>query len=133
MAARVAEQLGLKLADAAWHTQRDEWVRLGMEVAVLTGSLGKLATDLSLMAQGEIAELAEPSGNGRGGSSAMPHKRNPVGALLMREAALRAPGLVATLVGDMDVEHERGLGQWQSTWWTMRSLFGAAASALAAA
>jgi 3-carboxy-cis,cis-muconate cycloisomerase len=77
VAERVANALNLKLADAAWHTQRDEWVRLGLEVAVLSGSLGKLATDLSLMAQGEVAELAEPSGNGRGGSSAMPHKRNP--------------------------------------------------------
>jgi 3-carboxy-cis,cis-muconate cycloisomerase len=78
--------LGLR-ADAAWHTQRDEWIRLGSEMAVLAGSLGKIATDLSLMAQGEIAELAEPSGNGRGGSSAMPHKRNPVSSMIALAAA----------------------------------------------
>jgi 3-carboxy-cis,cis-muconate cycloisomerase len=114
VAARVAEQLGLKLADAAWHTQRDEWVRLGMEVAVLTGSLGKLATDLSLMAQGEIAELAEPSGNGRGGSSAMPHKRNPVSSMIALAASRRTPQHAAALLACMDQQHERGLGNWQA-------------------
>lgn len=114
VAARVAAQLGLKVADAAWHTQRDEWVRLGLEVAVLTGSLGKLATDLSLMAQGEIAELAEPSGNGRGGSSAMPHKRNPVSALIALAASRRTPQHAAALLACMDQQHERGLGNWQA-------------------
>ena len=114
VAERVAAQLGIKVADAAWHTQRDEWVRLGLEVAVLTGSLGKLATDLALMAQGEIAELAEPSGNGRGGSSAMPHKRNPVSALIALAAARRTPQHAAALLACMDQQHERGLGNWQA-------------------
>lgn len=114
VAGRVAEQLGLKVADAAWHTQRDEWVRLGMEVAVLTGSLGKLATDLALMAQGEIAELAEPSGNGRGGSSAMPHKRNPVSSMIALAASRRTPQHAAALLACMDQQHERGLGNWQA-------------------
>jgi 3-carboxy-cis,cis-muconate cycloisomerase len=114
VAARVAAGLGLKPADAAWHTQRDEWVRLGMEVAVLTGSLGKIAIDLSLMAQGEIAELAEPSGNGRGGSSAMPHKRNPVSAMIGLAAATRTPQHAAALLASMGQQHERGLGNWQA-------------------
>jgi len=114
VAARMAAQLGLRVADAAWHTQRDEWVRLGMEVAVLTGSLGKLATDLSLMAQGEIAELAEPSGNGRGGSSAMPHKRNPVSSMIALAASRRTPQHAAALLSCMDQQHERGLGNWQA-------------------
>lgn len=114
VAERVAAQLGVKVADAAWHTQRDEWVRLGLEVAVLTGSLGKLATDLSLMAQGEIAELAEPSGNGRGGSSAMPHKRNPVSAMIALAASRRTPQHAAALLACMDQQHERGLGNWQA-------------------
>jgi 3-carboxy-cis,cis-muconate cycloisomerase len=114
VAGRVAAQLGLKVADAAWHTQRDEWVRLGLEVAVLTGSLGKLATDLSLMAQGEIAELAEPSGNGRGGSSAMPHKRNPVSSMIALAASRRTPQHAAALLSCMDQQHERGLGNWQA-------------------
>jgi len=114
VAERVAAQLGLKVADAAWHTQRDEWVRLGLEVAVLTGSLGKLATDLALMAQGEIAELAEPSGNGRGGSSAMPHKRNPVSSMIALAVARRTPQHAAALLACMDQQHERGLGNWQA-------------------
>ncbi len=114
VAERVAAQLGLKVADAAWHTQRDEWVRLGLEVAVLTGSLGKLATDLSLMAQGEIAELAEPSSGGRGGSSAMPHKRNPVSSMTALAAARRTPQHAAALLSCMDQQHERGLGNWQA-------------------
>ncbi|MGV7207030.1 lyase family protein [Oxalobacteraceae bacterium A2-2] len=114
VARRVAAALGLKAADAAWHTQRDEWVRLGLEVAVLTGSLGKLATDLSLMAQGEIAELAEPSGNGRGGSSAMPHKRNPVSSMIALAAATRTPQHAAALLAAMGQQHERGLGNWQA-------------------
>jgi 3-carboxy-cis,cis-muconate cycloisomerase len=114
VAARVAQALGLRQAHAAWHTQRDEWVRLGLEVAVLTGSLGKLATDLSLMAQGEIAELAEPSGNGRGGSSAMPHKRNPVSAMIALAAATRTPQHAAALLASMGQQHERGLGNWQA-------------------
>jgi 3-carboxy-cis,cis-muconate cycloisomerase len=114
VAARVAKALDLRVADAAWHTQRDEWVRLGLEVAVLTGSLGKLATDLSLMAQGEIAELAEPSGNGRGGSSAMPHKRNPVSAMIALAAATRTPQHGAALLAAMGQQHERGLGNWQA-------------------
>ena len=114
VAERMAAQLGLKVADAAWHTQRDEWVRLGLEVAVLCGSLGKLATDLSLMAQGEIAELAEPSGNGRGGSSAMPHKRNPVSSMIALAASRRTPQHAAALLACMDQQHERGLGNWQA-------------------
>jgi 3-carboxy-cis,cis-muconate cycloisomerase len=133
VAQRLADSLGLMMPAASWHASRDRFARLGSEIAILCGSLGKVGGDIALLMQSEVAEAFEPAGLGRGGSSAMPHKRNPVGALLMREAALRAPGLVATLVGDMDVEHERGLGQWQSSWWTMRNLFGAAASSLAAA
>ncbi|MDB5776742.1 MAG: pcaB [Herbaspirillum sp.] len=114
VAQRMARDLGLKAPDAAWHTQRDEWIRLGLEVAVLVGSLGKIATDLSLMAQGEIGELAEPSGSGRGGSSAMPHKRNPVSAMIALAAAGRAPQRAAALLANMGQQHERGLGNWQA-------------------
>ena len=130
--ARMAQALDLRLADAAWHTQRDEWVRLGLEVAVLTGSLGKLATDLSLMAQGEIAELAEPSGNGRGGSSAMPHKRNPVSAMIALAAATRTPQHAAALLASMGQQHERGLGNWQAELAEWPGLFLSAHGALQA-
>ncbi|MGF6272610.1 3-carboxy-cis,cis-muconate cycloisomerase [Massilia sp. UYP11] len=132
VAERVAEELRLKVADAAWHTQRDEWVRLGLEVAVLAGSLGKLATDLSLMAQGEVAELAEPSGNGRGGSSAMPHKRNPVSAMIALAAARRTPQHAAALLACMGQEHERGLGNWQAELAEWPNLFLSAHGALRA-
>jgi len=132
VAERVARELCLKRADAAWHTQRDEWVRLGMEVAVLAGSLGKLATDLSLMAQGEVAELAEPSGNGRGGSSAMPHKRNPVSAMIALAAARRTPQHAAALLACMGQEHERGLGNWQAELAEWPNLFLSAHGALRA-
>lgn len=132
VAARMAAALGLKVADAAWHTQRDEWVRLGTEMAVLAGSLGKIATDLSLMAQGEIAELAEPSGNGRGGSSAMPHKRNPVSSMIALAAAQRAPQQAAGLLAAMGQQHERGLGNWQAELAEWPALFLGAHGALRA-
>jgi 3-carboxy-cis,cis-muconate cycloisomerase len=132
VARRMADELGLACPVAAWHTQRDEWVRLGLEVAVLTGSLGKIATDLALMAQGEIGELAEPSGAGRGGSSAMPHKRNPVAAMTALAASQRTPHAAAALLGAMGQQHERGLGNWQAELAEWPGLFLSAHGALAA-
>ena len=129
---RVAASLGLAAPQSAWHTQRDEWVRLGLEVAVLTGNLGKIATDLSLMAQGEIAELAEPSGQGRGGSTAMPHKRNPVSSLIALAGSFRVPQRAAALLACMSQEHERGLGNWQAELAEWPGLFMSAHGALRA-
>lgn len=114
VAAGMAQLLGLRLPPAAWHTQRDELVALGCELGVLAGSLGKIGKDIALMAQGEVGELAEPSGGGRGGSSAMPHKRNPVAAMNALAGAVRAPQRVAALLAAMPQEHERGLGNWQA-------------------
>lgn len=114
VAARVAERLALRLPPAPWHTQRDVWVQFGCELGVLVGSLGKIARDWSLQAQGEVGELAEPSGGGRGGSSAMPHKRNPVSAMVALAAAQRVPQRVAGLLAAMGQEQERGLGNWQA-------------------
>jgi 3-carboxy-cis,cis-muconate cycloisomerase len=111
---RTAAALGLAEPAGAWHTERDDWVRLGCELAVLAGAVGKLARDWSLMGQGEIAEIAEPAGEGRGGSTAMPHKRNPVAAMLGLAAAQRAPQRVAALLQGMVQEHERALGGWQA-------------------
>ena len=110
----VADRLGLAPGDGAWHTQRDEWVALGCEVALLCGSLGKIGRDLALMAQGEVGEMAEPAGEGRGGSSAMPQKRNPVAAMIAIAVATRAPHQAAALLAAMGQEHERGLGGWQA-------------------
>ena len=123
VARRMAAELqlalhGLTPAFGAWHSQRDEWVALGCEVGVLCGVLGKIGKDISLLAQAEVGEVAEPSGNAsyasRGGSSAMPHKRNPVASMVALAAAGRAPLRVAALLGAMAQEHERGLGNWQA-------------------
>lgn len=114
VARRVAEALGLANPHGPWHTQRDAWVALGCEVGVVCGSLGKIGTDLALLSQAEIGEVAEPTGGGRGGSSAMPHKRNPVAAMVARAAAVRTPARVAALLTAMPQEQERGLGGWQA-------------------
>jgi 3-carboxy-cis,cis-muconate cycloisomerase len=132
VARRMARALGLATPSAAWHTQRDEWVRLGLEVALLTGSLGKIAADLALMAQGEVGELAEPSGGGRGGSSAMPHKRNPVSSMIALAAATRTPQHAASLLAAMGQQHERGLGNWQAELAEWPALFLSAHGALQA-
>jgi len=123
VARRLAAQLGLAAADGAWHVQRDDWAALGCEVAVLCGSLGKIGRDLSLLAQAEVGEVAEPSGAGRGGSSAMPQKKNPVAAMTAIAAALRAPHHAAALLAAMAPSHERGLGEWQAELAEWPSLF----------
>ncbi|WP_440531900.1 3-carboxy-cis,cis-muconate cycloisomerase [Variovorax sp. YR566] len=111
---RMAKELGLGDPGATWHTQRDEWVALGCELGLITGSLGKIAVDIALLGQYEVAEVAEPSEPGRGGSSAMPHKRNPVASMVAIAAAHRAPQRVAALLGAMPQQHERALGAWQA-------------------
>ena len=110
----MAQALGLGDPGATWHTQRDEWIALGCELGLMVGSLGKIAKDIALMGQYEVGELAEPSEPGRGGSSAMPHKRNPVASMVAIAAAQRAPQRVAALLAAMPQEHERALGAWQA-------------------
>ncbi len=131
VAEALAEELKLKSA-VTWHSARDGFARLGSEAAILTGIAAKVARDVALLMQPEIGEVAEPAAPGRGGSSSMPHKRNPSGSLLALEAAQRAPALAATLLGELVPEHERGIGQWQSQWFTLRELALSASSALAA-
>ncbi len=114
VAARMAAELSLALPAGAWHTQRDDTATLACQVGVLCGALGKIAKDISLMAQAEVGELAEPAGDGRGGSSAMPHKRNPVACMVALAAAARTPHRVAAILASMAQEHERGLGNWQA-------------------
>ena len=128
----LAAELSLPAPRITWHSARDGFARLGCESATLTGAAAKVARDVSLLMQPEVGEVAEPALAGRGGSSSMAHKRNPALCLLALEAAQRAPGLAATLLGELSPEHERGLGQWQSQWLTLRELLLAASSALAA-
>jgi 3-carboxy-cis,cis-muconate cycloisomerase len=112
----LAEELGLKYPDAPWHTQRDCLAALLAACAVQCGSLGKMARDIALLMQGEVAEAAEPGGAGRGGSSTMPHKQNPIACSLTLAAAHRVPGLLASFLSAMVQEHERGAGGWQAEW-----------------
>lgn len=116
VAATLAAELELALPDMPWHTQRDRVAETAATLGLLTGSLGKMARDISLLSQTDIGELAEPAAAGRGGSSSMPHKRNPVGCAVALAAALRVPGLVATALSGMVQENERALGGWQAEW-----------------
>jgi len=118
----LARRLGLALPPGPWFTQRVRVAALAQDIALVCGALGKAARDISLMMQVEVGEASEPSGPGRGGSSTMPHKRNPVGAALILAAANRAPHLAATIVSAMVQEHERALGGWQSEWPTLAAL-----------
>jgi 3-carboxy-cis,cis-muconate cycloisomerase len=119
VAATLAQELGLALPDTPWHTQRDRVAEAATTLGLLTGTLGKMARDISLMTQTDVAEVAEPSAPGRGGSSTMPHKRNPVGCAVALSAAVRVPALVATMLSGMVQEHERALGGWQAEWDTL--------------
>ncbi len=132
IAEALAAQLGLARAQVTWHSARDGFARLGAEAAILAGAAGKVARDVSLLMQPEVGEASEPAGSGRGGSSAMPHKRNPVGCLAALEASQRVPGLAATLLAQLTPEHERGIGQWQGQWFTLRDLLCSTGGALAA-
>ncbi|MFN2646709.1 MAG: 3-carboxy-cis,cis-muconate cycloisomerase [Burkholderiales bacterium] len=131
LAERLAAELKLERR-VTWHSSRDAWARYGAEMAILCGISAKIAGDVALLMQAEVGEAAEPAAAGRGGSSSMPHKRNPAISMLALEAGRRAPGLAATLLGELQNEHERGIGQWQSQWMTLRELSCATASATAA-
>ena len=112
----VADELGLVEPVLGWHTVRLRPARLSAALGSALGVMGKVARDVVLLAQTEVAEAAEGAGEGRGGSSTMPHKRNPVGAVAVIACAQRAPGLVATILASMVGEHERAAGAWQAEW-----------------
>lgn len=118
----LARELDLLLPEQPWHTQRDRLVEFASLLGLITGSLGKFGRDLSLLMQTEAGEVFEAAAPGKGGSSTMPHKRNPVGAAVLICAATRAPGLVATMFSAMPQEHERSLGLWHAEWDTLPEL-----------
>ncbi|MDH4569134.1 3-carboxy-cis,cis-muconate cycloisomerase [Pseudomonas sp. BN414] len=122
VAEALARELDLNLPDQPWHTQRDRLVEFASLLGLIAGSLGKLGRDLSLLMQTEAGEVFEPSAPGKGGSSTMPHKRNPVSAAVLIGAATRAPGLVSTMFAAMPQEHERSLGLWHAEWETLPEL-----------
>lgn len=122
VAEALARELQLNLPEQPWHTQRDRLVEFAAWLGLLAGSLGKVGRDISLLMQTEVGEAFEPAAPGKGGSSTMPHKRNPVGAAVMISASVRAPGLVATMFAAMPQEHERSLGLWHAEWETLPEL-----------
>ncbi|MEJ7668661.1 MAG: 3-carboxy-cis,cis-muconate cycloisomerase [Casimicrobiaceae bacterium] len=131
VAAAVAEELRLALPELPWHAHRDRIAEVATTLGLLVGTLGKIARDVSLLMQTEVAEAFEPAKPGRGGSSTMPHKRNPISAAAVLATATRVPGLVATMLSAMVQEHERGLGGWHAEWETLPEICLLAAGALA--
>ena len=132
VAERLAQELGLPLPDAPWHAHRDRLAEAASAFAILTGTCGKIARDIQLLMQTDVAEAFEPSGEGRGGSSAMPHKRNPVAAATALAAATMAPNLAATMFAAQVGDHERSAGPWHAEWPTLPTLLLVTSGALAA-
>src|ERR1700681_3212730 len=132
VAERLGQELKLPLPEAPWHTHRDRIAEAASVFAILAGTCGKIARDVSLMMQTDVAEAFEPAGEGRGGSSTMPHKRNPVAAATALAAATMAPNLAATIFAAQVQDHERSAGPWQAEWPTLPPLLPVASGALAA-
>jgi 3-carboxy-cis,cis-muconate cycloisomerase len=128
---RFAAELGLAEPVLAWHTIRTPPAELAGALGVAAGVAGKVARDVVLLAQTEVGEVREGGPPGRGGSSTMPHKRNPVAAVCAVACAQQAPGLVATLLGVMLHEHERAAGPWHAEWRPFRDVLTTVGSAAA--
>jgi 3-carboxy-cis,cis-muconate cycloisomerase len=126
----LADELGLLAPVAPWHTDRTRIAAIAGALGVAAGALGKPALDVVLLAQTEVAEVREGL-PGRGGSSTLPHKRNPIAAVSTLACARRAPGLVATLMGTMVQEHERAVGAWHAEWRPLTDLLVTVGSAAA--
>lgn len=125
-----AKQLNLTVPTSTWHGERDRIVEIASVLGMIVGNTGKMARDWSLMMQTEIAELFEPTAKGRGGSSTMPHKRNPVAAASVLAAANRVPALMSSIYQSMVQEHERSLGAWHAEWLAVPEIFQHCAGAL---
>jgi 3-carboxy-cis,cis-muconate cycloisomerase len=126
----LAEELRLALPELPWHSHRDRIAEVATTLGLCVGTLGKIARDIALHAQTEIAEVFEPAAEGRGGSSTMPQKRNPVTAAVVLAAATRLPPLVSTILTAMVQEEERGLGGWHAEWETLPEIVRLAAGAV---
>lgn len=130
VAKALGEELKLPVPAVPWHAHRDRVAEIATTLGLCTGTLGKIARDLSLEAQTEVAEIFEPAGPGRGGSSTMPHKRNPVTAAVVLAAATRVPALAGAMLSAMVQEQERGLGGWHAEWETLPEIISLTAGAL---
>ncbi len=118
-----AETLSLQEPLLPWHTERTRVAELGAALGIAAGAAGKVALDVELLAQSEVGEVREAAGEGRGRSSTMPHKRNPVGSVAVRAGVARAQALVPVLLASMAQEHERSAGAWQAEWGSLSQLF----------
>src|SRR5215469_11914454 len=128
----LARELKLPLPEAPWHTHRDRIAEVASVFAIISGSCGKIARDVSLMMQTDVGEAFEPAGAGRGSSSTMPHKRNPVAAASALGAATMAPNLAATIFAAQVQDHERSAGPWHAEWPTLPALMLVTSGGLAA-
>ena len=131
VAARLARALG-RADTPPWHARRDGIAAIAAALGILIGALAKMARDVALLAQNAVGEAREPAVAGRGGSSAMAHKRNPAGCQTALSAATRAPGLVAGIIAALPAEEERGIGGWQAEGPMLADLFLLASGAAAA-
>jgi 3-carboxy-cis,cis-muconate cycloisomerase len=131
VAALLADELDLPLPDLPWHAERDRVANIAVALGVVAGAMAKIAGDIVLLAQTEVGEVSEGAGPGKGGSSAMPHKHNPVDAVMARAAARQAIALAPVILGAMESEHERAAGGWQLEWTAVPALFGTVAGAIA--
>jgi 3-carboxy-cis,cis-muconate cycloisomerase len=130
VATNLAKEFQLPLPQIPWHSHRDRMAEIATTLGLCCGTLGKIARDISLHTQTEVGEVFEPSADGRGGSSSMPHKRNPVTCAVVLSAAARVPPLVSTMLAAMVQEQERGLGGWQAEWETLPDIVRLTAGAL---
>jgi 3-carboxy-cis,cis-muconate cycloisomerase len=130
VAQALAEELGLLLPPVSWHSQRDRIAEVGTTLALMVGTLGKIARDVALQNQTEVAEAFESAAEGRGGSSTMPQKKNPVACAAILANANQVPALASALLSAMPQEHERGLGGWQAEWNILPELVRRAGGAL---
>jgi 3-carboxy-cis,cis-muconate cycloisomerase len=128
VAALLATELDLAEPVLPWHTIRTRPAELAGSLGVTAGAVGKVARDVTLLAQDEVGEVSEGA---PGGSSAMSHKQNPVAAVSALACAAQAPGLVATMLAAMGHEHERAAGAWHAEWRPLRELLVATGSAVA--
>lgn len=126
----LAAELGLGADPIGWHVRRARIAAAGQWVATLIGALAKMARDVVDLCSTEIGEVAEPHVAGRGGSSAMPHKRNPVSSTVILAAHTAARGHLGTLIEAMAPAHERPAGLWHAEWHALPCLFGLASGAL---
>ena len=123
VAQRLADELRLPLPDLPWHAERDRMATIAATLGVTAGAMSKIASDVVLLAQTEIGEVSESSAPGKGGSSAMPQKHNPVDAMMALASARLATGIVSVLLAAMANEHERAVGGWQAEWVAIPNLF----------